>query len=164
MATGDPYWRLRDREPIPVEGVCACAGVVPVKLCPAVASTNPILCMACNLEVPPERLAFPEEVVDDLAYWKQLHDALVRLHLDSKEYESWAAARLADVQGRVNVLGRAVRLALEPFRRCYLQYFTDDTNERYFPPAVCPSCGRLSQDAEHGRLRQRVCEPCSLVW
>ncbi len=53
----DPYFKLRSPEPTPPDELCTCLGVPPIKLMCAL-GYNPVHCMDCNLEVPPERLGF----------------------------------------------------------------------------------------------------------
>jgi len=67
--TNDVYERLRPPEP--AEDVCSCPGEPPIKLMTIrdVRGFNPIHCLDCNLEVPPERLAIDRRLVEAIASW-----------------------------------------------------------------------------------------------
>ena len=68
---GEPtrYAKLRPGEPTPEEELCQCEDRPPIKLMSTL-TENPIHCMQCNLEVPPETLMLSQEAVDGVAYWQ----------------------------------------------------------------------------------------------
>ncbi len=47
---------------------------------------NPIHCLNCNLEVPPEKLDLATKLIDAVAFWRNVYDAIDRLWLDSGAY------------------------------------------------------------------------------
>jgi predicted nucleic acid-binding Zn ribbon protein len=96
--------------------------------------------MNCNLEVPPETLDSDADLVQGLAYWQSVYDALYRLWLYSGQYEAWALAQLTDLGGQVNTEGRALQQTLNNIRRCYYLYFQDESAEDYAPLRACPAC------------------------
>jgi hypothetical protein len=104
----DPYWKLRRPSATPEAELCKCADRPPIVLQDHL-SPNPIVCLRCNGEVPPERIGFSAELAEHVAFWKNLHDALFTLWLDSSDYESWArAARRSQWTGdRSGPRGRA---------------------------------------------------------
>ena len=114
----DPYLRLRTPPPTPSDEICRCSDTPPVKLMTALGA-NPLHCMRCNLEVPPEALPLPIELVGPLADWAQVHDALDRLWLDSGPYEAWALEELINPSSPSNKRGFDIRSDIERVRRCY---------------------------------------------
>jgi hypothetical protein len=81
----DLYWRLRPAGPTPDDEICHCPAGTAVMLRDGL-SDNPLFCVACNGEVPPERLGFDERFAEEIANWLSTHDSLYRLWLDSGEY------------------------------------------------------------------------------
>ncbi len=69
----DPYWKLKSPPPTPDDELCSCAGSPPIML-QAHLSPNPVSCIACNLEVAPERIGFSESLAEKLAFWQSFHD------------------------------------------------------------------------------------------
>lgn len=57
-------------------------------------SSNPIHCLQCNLEVPPARLGFDEDLVNAVAGWLRTYAAIDALELESRDYEQWARSEL----------------------------------------------------------------------
>jgi hypothetical protein len=154
----DPYWRLRPPSTTPEDELCQCADQPPIVLV-ARFSPNPIACLSCNGEVPPERIGFSAEVAQGLADWRHLHDALYTLWLDSSVYESWACARLEDPDGRLALLGLAAVKDLNHHRRAYYWWFQDASADDFVPLSQCPRCsGGLAE--QFGKL---VCEACSIL-
>jgi hypothetical protein len=155
----DPYLRLRTPTPTPSDEICTCTDNPPVKLMTAL-GFNPIHCMRCNLEVPPEALPLPPDLVDPLADWAQVHDALDHLWLDSGPYESWAFGELTNPSSATNTRGIAVRLDIDRVRRCY--YWLEELPR----PELrnCSACRSPLTPFLDGRIEQLVCEPCSLVF
>lgn len=152
----DPYLRLRTPAPTPSDEICSCPDKPPIKLMTAL-TENPIHCMRCNLEVAPEAVPLPEDMVDDVAGWTLVHDALDRLWLDSGEYESWALGELANPASPTNIRGLALRARLDRIRRCYFMLGHNESAN------ACPTCERPLLPFEGGYPQQLVCEPCGLV-
>jgi predicted nucleic acid-binding Zn ribbon protein len=119
--------------------------------------------MDCNLEVRPEDLALSEDLVEAIARWRTVYDAVYWLWLDSGAYEAWAREQLADITSPVNAEGRSVRQELDAVRRCYYWCFQDDSADDYEPMRTCPGCGASLQAYPRGVLPQWVCEGCSLA-
>ena len=155
----DPYERLRPRSPTPVDELCLCAGSPPIML-QAHLSSNPLSCIDCNLEVPPERVRLSRELCDGLASWRQFHDCFFNLWLDSCEFEAWAKAQLEDPASAVNVRGRALVAELNDVHRAFYWWFRDSGEDGYdVPLSRCPVCQRALVE-HHGR---GACLTCSLV-
>ena len=164
------YHRLRAPAPLKPSESCSCAGQPPIKLMQAL-GYNPLHCMQCNLEVSPERLALPHELVDPIIVWRSVYDALDRLWLDSGSYGEWAAHELGTLRSDANRRGRALRDLLEPVRRCYYWLFTEQ-NPVHAPSASaesqagsrpCPDCGGVLTINTASRIPQAFCDACSLV-
>jgi hypothetical protein len=154
----DPYWKLRPPSATPEAEFCKCADRPPIVLQDHL-SPNPIVCLGCNGEIPPERIGFSAELAERVAFWRNLHDALFILWLDSSDYESWARARLEDPKGRVNVQGLEVVQELNSHRRTYYWWFQNTPADDFIPSSQCPRCS-ASLVERFGRL---VCEACSIV-
>ncbi len=107
---------------------------------------NPIHCVICNLEVPPERLNLSQDIVQSIAYWRNLYDAIDRLWLDSSAYERWAKQQLGDINSRVNILGREIQQQLAATHTCYYWYFQDQSDDEYSPFTSCPVCSEPLQE------------------
>lgn len=130
----DPWWRLRPPPPTPADELCACAGTPDLVLQPHL-TANPVVCAACHLEVPPERLAPSEALAEQIAGWNHYYEAVYRLWLDSAELEAWAAAQLSDATSPANVRAFALRDALARLRPTWLWWFVDGV-----APGACPRC------------------------
>jgi len=87
----DPFWKLRPPPPTPPEELCSCARTSSVVLQSRLGS-NPLACLRCNGEVAPERVGFTAALAEELAFWRDFHDAFYTLWLDSGEFEDWARA------------------------------------------------------------------------
>jgi hypothetical protein len=124
-------------------------------------SANPIYCVVCNGEVFPERIGFDWRLAEDVARWRSVYRSLYSLWLDSGEYETWAAEKLSDPNGQVNVAGRRVVEALNQFIRAYCWWFENTDRDDYVPAIRCPICGKSLAEVE-GR-EYRKCESCSLM-
>jgi predicted nucleic acid-binding Zn ribbon protein len=139
MTYEDTYFKLRPPTPTPQDELCSCAGNNPIKLMSAL-SYNPVHCLDCNLEVPPETIGFDSALAEAIASWRGVYDALDQLWLDSREYEAWAKAELEDISSPVNQRGLKVAAQLNAFRRCYHWLFQDQSASYYEPIRTCPSC------------------------
>lgn len=163
----DPYHRFRRPEPTPPDELCRCVDGPPVKLMQAL-GPNPLACMRCHGEVQPETLPLPEELVDPVAQWSAVYDALDRLWLDSGAYETWAAAELANIDSSVNRAGLELRAQIDPVRRCYYWLFADAPHGNLAASSTdvaphCPICSTRMTAYDGGRIAHLVCEACSLV-
>jgi hypothetical protein len=154
----DPYWKLREPPPTPADELCSCLDAPPVVL-QFHFSSNPIVCIRCNLEVPPERLGFSAQLAEAIAFWRTFYSAFYYLWLDSREFESWAHARLSDPGSPPNKRGLELASQLNEHRRCYLWSFQDAAAEDFQPLSACPRC-HAPLGESFGRL---LCEPCSIV-
>jgi hypothetical protein len=162
---GDIYAKLRPREPTPLDEICSCPGEPPIKLMSMrqVGGFNPIHCLDCNLEVPPERLALTAEMVEEVAYWDWERGAIETLELASGAYEGWARNRLLDPEGETNVDGRVLAEKLTPIRSCYLWFFQPESDEEWTARTTCPVCGEPLEPYPGGIFRQLLCERDRLV-
>jgi hypothetical protein len=154
----DPYWKLRPPSATPVAEPCDCADRPSIVL-QGHLSSNPIVCLSCNGEVPPERIGFSADLAERVAFWRRVHDALYALWLDSSDYESWARARLEDPIGEVSVWGLEVVRQLNSHCHAYYWWFQDSTADDFVPSSQCPRC---SADLVE-RSGWQVCEECSIV-
>lgn len=154
----DPYWKLRPPPATPREELCSCADSPPIML-QAHLSSNPLSCVTCNLEVPPERVGFSSALAEKLAFWQGFHDCFYLLWLDSGVFESWAKAQLEDPGSPVNERGLELVSDLNAFRRTYYWWFQDTGAEDFQPVSRCPAC-QAEMRAQHGR---QVCERCSII-
>jgi Zn-ribbon-containing, possibly nucleic-acid-binding protein (DUF2310) len=154
----DPYWRLRPASPTPDDEICRCPRGAEVMLRDGL-TDNPLFCVVCNREVPPERLGFDERFAEEIANWLSVYDSLYRLWLASGEYETWAAARLSDPQGQVNRWGREIVARLNGITPAYYWWFVD-TDADADRPSDCPSCsGPLGEVVGKDF---RVCTECRI--
>jgi hypothetical protein len=171
----DPYWKLRPAPPTPADEICTCTNSPPLLLQPCL-SPNPLACLKCNLEVPPEQVGFSEELADDLARWRNFYECFYRLWLDSDEFESWAQIHLENPKSLVNQRGLALVAALNHFRRTYYGWFQAEEAEDSQPLAHCPVCktqlsaysGDSGKSAYGGgthepKTQRSVCERCSIA-
>src|SRR5438552_1446404 len=92
---GDRYDALKPFGPTPPDEICSHPQGTPIKLMSlACLSRNPLHCLRCNLEVPPERLDLTPLEVQAVAHWNSMDGAIGWLELDSGPYEAWARAQL----------------------------------------------------------------------
>lgn len=154
----DPYWKLRPESRTPDDELCSCANSPAIMLQPRLRS-NPLSCIACNLEVPPQRVGFSEALAERLAFWRSFHESFYYLWLDSGEFEDWAKAQLEDPESPVNRRGLELVSQLNTHRRTYYWWFQYDGQEDFEPRSRCPNCDSelARQDWVH------VCEQCSIV-
>ena len=156
--TGDPYLRLRPPRGTPPDEICGCsteeALVLQGRLDP-----NPLACIRCNGEVPPERVPLPADLVDEIASWRNLHDALFQLWLDSGEYETWAIAELSTPGKPVQTRGLALVAKLHAIRPTYFRWFSDQSTD---PPTILSRCPQCSGEFTH-LVRGRACTLCRVA-
>ena len=158
----DKYFKLKPPPPTPAEEICSCVDAPPIKLMSALGE-NPIHCMNCNLEVDPASLDLSEDIVESIASWRSVYDAIDRLWLASGEYEEWARSQLSDISNPLNQSGREIQATLNQIRRCYYWYFQDQSADDYAPLDVCPSCGAQLTTYTKGIFEQRICDSCSIA-
>ena len=145
--------------------MCSCTAAPPIKLMSMrdVQSFNPIHCLNCNLEVPPERVGIDHDLVQAIAAWDAEHGAIGTLELQSGEYEMWARARLLDPESPTNVEGRELARRLNERRRCYVWFFQPQSDDDWQPRETCPVCGDELEHYEQGIFPQLLCERDRLV-
>ena len=165
MEPDDIYARLRPPPPTPEDELCSCSGEPPIKLMTMreVDGLNPIHCLDCNLEVPPERLALPKAMVEEIACWDDEHGAIETLELASGAYEAWDRARLLDPDGPTNVAGRELARRLSSQRPCDRWFFQPESDPDWRPRATCPVCRDPLDVYNGGIIRQLLCERDRLV-
>jgi predicted nucleic acid-binding Zn ribbon protein len=158
----DPYFKLRPGLPTPPEEMCHCQGYKPLKLMGRL-SYNPISCIDCNLEINPEFLGTNERLVEAIACWRDVHNAIEELWLDSREYEAWAKQQLTDIDSPVNRRGLELRKELEVIRPFYYHYFQDESAEGFQPTIRCPKCHKAFILYRGGIFLQFICESCRII-
>ena len=154
---GDPYLKLRASPPTPEDEICRCKLGAPVKLVSTL-SNNPVQCLMCRGEVPPERIGFGADLGEAISVWRHTHDALYRLWLGSGEYETWAAEKLGDPNGEVNVEGLKIAVRLNEFVSAYFYWFAADEDKSL---RHCPVCRGELGDSQDAGLR--VCAACKIL-
>jgi hypothetical protein len=157
------YWQFEPTDPTPSNEICRCRTKHPVKLMHAL-SENPIHCIACNLEVPPRRLALERDAVDAVAHWNWLYAAIYRLELDSGSYEAWATRQLQSLGSPVNALGLRACQKMQQSRRCYYARFQTLAEQARGLPLKCTKCGQRPSRFGGFRIPQSICNRCSLIW
>ena len=160
MTASEAYAKLRPPEPTPADEICRCDDTPPIKLMTAL-SYNPIHCVACNLEVPPERIGLSPQLAEAVAHWNQIAVGIDRLWLDSGSYESWARDQLSDLTSPVNVEGRRLAGELNGGRRCYYWCFVE--TDKVAGLVNCPGCHRLLATMASGPVKQAFCDDCRLI-
>jgi hypothetical protein len=153
-----PYWRLQPELPTPGDEICKCQDSPPIVLQDHL-SHDPLACLRCNGEVPPQRIGFPPSISDELASWRNFHRAFYTLWLDSAEYENWAATELENPNSPVNLRGLQLVKKLNTYHRTYYWWFQNASREGFVPISECPSCSKALVPA-WGHL---VCETCSII-
>jgi hypothetical protein len=160
----DPYESLRPEPPTPEDELCKCVDRPPIVL-QRHFSSNPIACLKCNLEVPPERIGFTAELAGYVTFWRNLHGALYLLRLDSEDFEEWAIKQLEDPEGRVNVEALELVGELNKFRRPYYRWFEDQSVDDFVPLRLCPRCSAELVEFVGSFGPSSVCDNCSVaVW
>jgi hypothetical protein len=154
----DPYWKLRPEPATPEDEICRCSDRPPIVLQDHL-SSNPIACLKCNGEVPPESIGISAKLANGLAYWRDLDRALHTLWLDSGGYEAWARIQLEDPVGEHNVRGLELVQDLNTYRRTYYWWFQDASVDDFVPVLKCPRCSTELVSC----FTHLVCEGCSIV-
>lgn len=124
---------------------------------------NPVHWVTCNLEVPPGALDLPPDLVEEMADWTAVYNAIDRLWLDSGAHETWARAQLGDVSSAVNRRGLAVRERVTPYRHCYYWLFRDESIVGSVPLSACPICRTGLRSYPDSVIPQEVCDDCGIV-
>ena len=161
----DPYFKLKPGRPTPDDEICACTDSPPIKLMSlALLYENPIHCLRCNGEVPPERLQLQPYEVDAVAHWNSVYGAIDLLELDSGPYEAWARTQLLDPASPPNLEGLEVAQSLNRVRRCYFWFFQPvDLEDDVEPRSTCPICEEGLTAYDDGLFPQRLCEKDGVV-
>jgi predicted nucleic acid-binding Zn ribbon protein len=127
-------------------------------------SSNPIHCLRCNLEVPPERLDLSDRDIQAITHWHSIESAIGWLELDSGAYEEWARAQLLDPLSSVNVEGlEAVKEINRPEQRWYYWFFQPEEDDDFEPRTTCPICDGPLTQYDSGIFPQRLCDKDSVV-
>ena len=158
--TLDPYWKLRPRAATPEDEVCHCPLGVGIMLRGCL-TENPLFCVECNGEVPPERLGFDARFAETIAFWLSVYESLYSLWLASGEYETWAAESLSDPQGQVNREGREIVERLNAIVPTYYWWFDDAEVEEDRRLKECPICNSMLEPYQCRGYR--VCESCRIL-
>jgi hypothetical protein len=160
----DAYELLRPPPPTPADEVCSCARGTPVKLVSMGGLTfNPIRCLDCNGEVPPERLGLSAQVAEAVARWLATSGPIDALELQSGAYEAWARAELLNLTSPANVEGLAVARQLNDLNRCYFSVWESTSDDDWEPRSTCPICDSTLTRYDKGIFPQLLCEQDSLV-
>lgn len=154
----DPYARLAHPAATSAQDVCRCSDLPPLTLKGSL-TANPLACFACGLEVSPRDIALPLDLVDELAAWRDVHDALYLLWLDAQEYEEWAFATLKNPRSAVHERALKLIARLATLRPTYYWWFTDQMFTEAPPLTCCPRCSsELTPEGAH-----RVCTLCRVL-
>jgi len=162
LAHTDPYFVFRDGIPNPSDEVCTCSGK-PAVLLVARLSRNPFACIDCNLDVLPEDVPLPRELIGTIGSWHSMADAFEKLWLESGAYEEMAARELRDPKSPVNVSGMEAARELSSVRDAYYWWFEEHEREDWKPFKTCPVChGELTSRGSE-RMPRLVCDSCRVV-
>jgi hypothetical protein len=155
----DLYELLKPPGPTPSDEICSCPDSPPITLNSLGGLTyNPIHCLDCNLEVPPERLGLAPGQVQALAHWEAIYGSIDRLELDSGPYEAWARQQLLDPGSPPNAEGRALAADLSQLRPCYLWFWQPEADEGFEPRSTCPVCAEPLEAYTDGKFPRLLCE------
>jgi len=148
----DPYLKLKPRGTTPPEDRCTCSELHAVYLA-HVLTDNPIQCLSCRGEVPPERIGFDSEVTELIANWNTVYGSVYALWLDSGEYESWAETELLGKDSPINVRGMTARKKLSEYVPTKYLWFWSESK-----PVQCPICSSTLQIVDGDRVGCNSCE------
>ena len=154
----DIYLKLRPLTGTPKEELCNCKEIKEIYLAYKL-GTNPVHCLQCNGEIPPEKLGYDIKTAESIASWNTVYGALYVLWLNSGEYEGWARERLLDRQGQVNKEGFELINSLDPFAKAYYLWFHENCDET--EPSECPLCSAPLQPRKQRRFL--LCEHCRIL-
>jgi hypothetical protein len=129
----------------------------------AALGANPIHCLQCNLEVPPERLQLTPRDVEAVADWHRTYGAIEYLELASGPYEGWARTQLLDPASPPNVDGLGLAKSINRYRRCYLWFFQPDSDDDFQARSTCPVCEGPLIAYDGGIFAQLLCEKDNVV-
>jgi hypothetical protein len=108
----------------------------------------------CNGEVAPERISAEPAVVDVVAAWRDVYEALYSLWLDSREYEAFASTQLLAASSPINQRGLALAERLVTSGPVYYWWFSDG-----LLVGSCPRCnGPVASEGRH-----KVCSRCHII-
>lgn len=125
---------------------------------------NPLHCIDCNLEIRPENLDLPDDLINLIANWQSVYNALDRLWLDSAEYEIWAKEQLAAIKSPINQRGMELCKRInDNVCRCHYWYFQDQSADDFEPVDRCPNCNQILDLYPDGIFSQSICEKCSII-
>jgi hypothetical protein len=153
----DPYNKLRPAPPTPTDELCDCQEVTEIYLAHKLGD-NPVHCLICNGEIPPEKLGFGEDIAEQIAYWNKIYGSLYYLWLDSGEYEQWARDRLSDLGGKVNKIGREIVDLLGNTAEAYYLWFQEDPD---YNIKMCPLCSGSLLPKKGSQFM--VCKNCKII-
>jgi predicted nucleic acid-binding Zn ribbon protein len=156
------YSRLKPPKPTPKKEICKCKKRKAIKLMASSLFYNPIHCVDCNLEVPPESIKLDQEVIQEVVYWSAIYRAIDQLWLDSNIYEEWAKAELTDINSRINRMGLTANRSMNKFQKCYFWHFQDQS-DNYISFEKCPKCRRNLESYNGGIFQQKICEKCLII-
>ncbi|MGD9366841.1 MAG: DUF2310 family Zn-ribbon-containing protein [Desulfobacteraceae bacterium] len=157
MIMKDPYQKLIPEMPTPDDEVCHCEELKDIYLAHKLGS-NPVHCLRCNGEIPPEKLALSGTLADSIASWNSVYGSLYALWLDSGEYENWARDRLLDVKGQVNIDGLDLVKQLDRVAISYYLWFYENDDD---VPNACPLCG-IALEKSYG-IDFLKCRSCKII-
>jgi hypothetical protein len=101
----------------------------PAVLLVARLSRNPFACIYCNLDVLPEKVPLPLELVGTIGTWHSMADAFEKLWLQSEAYEEMAARELRDPDSAVNRAGMESARELSSVRDAFYWWFEEHERE-----------------------------------
>lgn len=139
---------------------CVCPDVTGLLLVD-ILTDNPIHCLACKYEIDAEHLGIDPALVEDIAHWFRVNQALNALWLNSGEYETYAVEKLTDKNSQVNIEGMSLAKQLSEYYPTYYWWFHDRSDESNNDPTHCPNCDQaLDQTVVHGTGK---CDACRIV-
>ena len=148
----DKYDKLR---PFTDLEICKCKNISGILLLDLL-TDNPLHCSVCKNEIEPSLLDLDIELIEEIASWLSVYDALYNLWLNSGEYEDWAKQKLLDKNGEVNKAGMALANKLSEKYPTYYWWFWDTDDGE---PELCPNCGsKLQDDLKWGTGNCRKCK------
>lgn len=154
----DPFWKLKPVPATPLDQVCNCAVDAPYMLLQRL-GPNPIVCMHCKREVPPETSGFTPKQAEAIASWNSLYSCFYLLWLDSAEYETWSQHELEDPESALNARSVSLVQSLSSTHPTYYSWFESPGDEDWEPLSSCPLC--KSRLRKHGDYL--LCDSCHVV-